>query len=72
MYAIKANRQTKITEDEKQKFIDAGYKIARLDGKELVFDTIETEESLEIEKLKTLLKARNTEIANLKKKIEAK
>lgn len=64
MFAMKDNRQVKITEDEKQKFIDAGYKIAELIGDELVFEEVEIEENKEIAKLKE-------EIETLKVELEA-
>lgn len=63
MYAVKANRIYKITEDERQKYIDMGYRIAELKDKELVFEEIETEETKEIAKLKK-------ENEKLKKKLE--
>lgn len=61
MYAIKANRQYKITEDEKQKYIDQGYKIAELVEGKLVYEEVETEESKEITKLKDEIKTLKAE-----------
>jgi len=52
VYVEKDNRQYHVTEDEKQKYIDAGYRVGRLEGKKLVFDKVETEETKEITKLK--------------------
>lgn len=67
MYAVKANRIYKITEDEKQKYIDMGFKIAELKGKELVFEEIETEETKEIAKLKKENEKLKKELDALKK-----
>ena len=52
MFAIKANRQYRISEDEKQKYINMGYRIAELKDNKLVFEEIETEKAKEIAKLK--------------------
>ncbi|WP_312907225.1 hypothetical protein [Tissierella praeacuta] len=62
MFAIKDNRQYKITEDEKQKFIDRGYKIAELKNDKLVFEEIETGESKEIAKLEAKVKELEKEL----------
>lgn len=51
MYAIKANRQYKITEDEKQRYIDQGYRIAELVEGKLIFEEVATEEAKKIEQL---------------------
>ncbi|MBU5677771.1 hypothetical protein KQI88_15235 [Alkaliphilus sp. MSJ-5] len=67
LYAIKANRQYKIEEDEKQKFIDRGYEIARLEEGKLVFEEVETEETKEIAKLKAKIKKLEKELEELKK-----
>ncbi|WP_313758469.1 hypothetical protein [Tissierella sp.] len=67
MYAIKANRQYKISEDEKQKFIDQGYKIAKLEKGKLVFEEVETEESKEIAELKAKVKELEKELEEVKK-----
>jgi len=48
LYAMKNNRQTKINEDEKQKFINLGYKIAELKDGKLEFEEVETEEYIKI------------------------
>lgn len=56
MYAIKANRQYKIEKEDKEKYIDLGYKIAELKDGKLEFEKFETEEMKEIEKLKAKLK----------------
>ncbi|HAE92125.1 MAG TPA: hypothetical protein DCG60_05695 [Tissierella sp.] len=62
MYAVKANRQYKISEDEKQKYIDLGYKIAELKDDKLVFEEVETEESKEIAKLEAKVKELEKEL----------
>jgi phage host-nuclease inhibitor protein Gam len=67
LYAMKGNRQYKITEDEKQKFIDRNYKIAKLENNELVFEEIETEESKELERLKEEIEALKAELEEYKK-----
>lgn len=79
MYAVKANRQYKISEDEKQKFIDQGYKIAKLEDGNLVFEEIETEETKEIvrlekenKKLKKELEKLNAELNKDNEKEEKK
>lgn len=71
-YAIKANRQYKITEDEKQKYIDLGYRIAELKDGELEFEEIETEESKEIANLKKENEKLKKEIEKLKKEDKKK
>lgn len=68
LYAVKANRQYKITEEEKQKFINRGYKIAELKDNKLVFEEVETEESKEIAKLKAENKALKAELNGLDRK----
>ena len=65
-YAMKNNKQVKITEDEKQKFINQGYKIAKLNDGKLEFEEIETEESKAIEKLKEEIEALKTELESSK------
>ncbi|MBU5439493.1 hypothetical protein KQI42_15870 [Tissierella sp. MSJ-40] len=67
MYAVKANRQYKISEDEKQKYIDLGYKIAELKDNKLVFEEVETEESKEIAELKAKVKELEKELEEVKK-----
>lgn len=69
MLAIKANRVYKITEDEKQKYIDLGYKIAELKDDKLVFEEIATEESKEIAKLEDENKKLKTKIKKLELEI---
>lgn len=66
MYAVKDNRQYKITEDEKQKFIDRGYKIAKLKDDELAFEKIETKEDKEIAELKIKVKKLEAELEDLR------
>lgn len=67
MFAVKANRQYKISEDEKQKFIDQGYKIAKLEKGKLVFEEVETEESKEIAELKAKVKELEKELEEVRK-----
>lgn len=67
LFAMKGNRQTKITEDEKEKFIKAGFKIAKLEKNKLVFEEVKTEEAKEFEELKAKYEALKSEIAELKK-----
>ena len=62
MFAIKANKQYKIGEDEKQKYIDMGYRIAELKEDKLVFEEIETEETKEIAKLEAKVKRLEKEL----------
>ena len=71
-YAIKANRQYKITEDEKQKYIDMGYRIAELKDKELVFEEVETEEAKEVARLKKENEKLKEELEKLKKEDKKK
>lgn len=68
MFVIKANRQYKITEDEKQRFIDMGYRIAELKNGKLVLQEIETKESKEITKLMKENETLKKEIEVLKNK----
>ena len=70
LYAMKGNRQYKITEDEKQKFIDRNYKIAKLENNELVFEEIETEGSKEIAKLEADYEKLKIEYNKLLEKLE--
>jgi len=65
-YAVKANRQYKIEEDEKQKYINLGYKLAKLENGKLVFEKEETAESKEITKLKTKIKELEAELKKAK------
>jgi len=67
MFAIKANRQYRISEDEKQKYINMGYRIAELKDNKLVFEEIETEETKEIAKLKKENEMLKKELDALKK-----
>ncbi len=75
LLAIKSNRQYKITEDERQKYVEAGYRIATLKGGNLVFEKIETKEDKLIAELEARVKeleAKNAELADeLKKAQEA-
>lgn len=68
LYAIKDNREYKITEDEKQKYIDQGYKIAKLEKGKLVFEEVKTEEVKELEELKAKYEALKAEFNALQKK----
>lgn len=72
LYAVKANRQYKIEEDEKQKFVDLGYKIANLEKGKLVYEELETEESKEVLELKAKVKELEKELEKLKKDEETK
>ena len=67
MFAMKANRQYRISEDEKQKYINMGYRIAELKDDKLVFEEIETEEAKEIAKLKKENEKLRKELETLKK-----
>ena len=67
MFAIKANRQYRIPEDEKQKYINMGYRIAELKDDKLVFEEIETEEAKELAKLKKENEKLKKELDALKK-----
>lgn len=62
MYAVKANRIYKISEDEKQSFIDKGYKIAELKNGKLVYEKVESEEGKEIAKLEAKVKELEKEL----------
>ena len=66
MYAVKANRQYKITEDEKQKYIDLGYQIAELKDGKLEFEEVETEETKEVAELKAKVKELEKELEEVK------
>lgn len=66
LYAIKANRQYPISEEEKPKYMDQGYKIAKLEDGKLVFEVEESEESKEIAALKEQVKT----LEAAKKKLE--
>jgi len=66
MFAIKANRQYKIEPEEKQRYIDLGYKIAELKKGKLVFEKVETEESKEIAKLQAEVKKLEKELEKAK------
>lgn len=75
MFAIKANKQYKITEDEKEKYVGLGYKIATFEEGKLVFEeSEETEEVAELIKERTVLKGQltkaNNRIAELEKELE--
>lgn len=74
MFAIKANRQYKIDESEKQKYVNLGYKIAKLENDKLVFDEEDKEEIEEVIKERTVLKGQltkaNNRIAELEKELE--
>lgn len=70
LYAVKANRQYKITVDEKQKFVNLGYKIAELKGGELVFEEVETEETKKIAALEKENKKLKSEVKRLEKELK--
>lgn len=67
MYVVKANRVYKITEEEKQKFIDQGYEIAKLEKGKLVFEEVEPKEDKEIAKLKAEVKRLEKELEKANK-----
>lgn len=67
IYVEKDNRQYSVAEDEKQKFIDAGYRVGKLVDKKLVFEEVETEESKQILELNEKIKAMESELEELKK-----
>jgi len=67
LYAVKANRQYKIAEDEKQKYRNMGYKIAELKDDKLIFEKVETKEDKEIAKLKAEVKKLEKELEKAKK-----
>lgn len=71
MFAIKANRQYKIDESEKQKYVNLGYKIAKLENDKLVFDEEEKEELEEVIKERTVLKGQLTKANNRIAELEA-
>lgn len=70
MYAVKANKVYKINEDEKQKYIDQGYKIAELKGNELVFEEVKVDENKELEKLREENRKLKAELEKLNKQIQ--
>lgn len=70
LYAIKANRQYSITEDEKEKYVGQGYKIAELVKGKLVYEEVETEESKEIASLKVEVETLKTENETLATELE--
>lgn len=70
LFAIKSNRQYKITEDEKQRFIDAGYEIAKFEDGKLIYEKAETDEAKLINELKTKIKALEAELKVFKKEQE--
>lgn len=73
LYAVRANRQYPIEETEKQKFIDLGYKIAKLEKGKLMFDEVEAVEGKEVEELKkerTTLKGQLTKANNRIEELE--
>jgi|GEM_PF-859363 len=51
LYAQKDNRQYPISEDERQKYINQGYKIGRLEGNRIVFEKIQSPKAITISKL---------------------
>lgn len=71
MFAIKANRQYKIDESEKQKYVNLGYKIAKLENDKLVFDEEDKEEIEEVIKERTVLKGQLTKANNRIAELEA-
>ena len=71
LYAVKANRQYKIDESEKQKYANLGYKIAKLENGKLVFDEEDKEELEEVIKERTVLKGQLTKANNRIAELEA-
>lgn len=70
-YAVKDNRQYPIDETEKQKFIDLGYKIAKLEKGKLIFEKEADELKLEeVVKENTSLKGQLTKAQNQIKELE--
>jgi cell division protein FtsB len=67
LLAIKANREYKITEDEKQKYINMGYKIAKLEEDKLIYEKVETKEDKKIVELEKENEKLKKEIEELKK-----
>ena len=67
MYAVKDNRIYTIDAAEKQHYIDRGYKIAKLEDKELVYEKEETKETKEIAKLEAENEALKAKIKELEK-----
>lgn len=67
LYAVKANRQYKIAEDEKQKYRNMGYRIAELKDDKLVFEKVETKEDKRIAELEKENKELKKELDKLKK-----
>ncbi len=72
MFAVKANRQYAITEDEKTKFISRGYKIARLVDGNIVIDKVETKETKQIKKLEEKIAELETALIAEKTKVKEK
>jgi len=71
MFAMKNNRQVRIEEQDKKKFVDLGYKIAsEVDGK-LEFEEVETPESAEIVSLKAEIEALREELEVKASEIES-
>jgi len=72
LYAVKANKQYKIADDEKLKYINLGFKIAKLENGKLVFEKEETPESKEIIKLQTKIKELEAELKKAKEESKSK
>mgnify|MGYP000921813940 FL=1 len=67
LYAIKANRQYKIEEDEKQKYINMGYKIATLKDGKLIYEKTENGQDKRIAELEKENRELKKELEKLKK-----
>lgn len=67
LYAIKANRQYKIEEDEKQKYINMGYKIATLKDGKLIYEKTENGQDKRITELEKENRELKKELEKLKK-----
>lgn len=71
LYAVKANRQYPVDETEKQKFIDQGYKIAKIEEGKLVFEEEGAKgEVAELIKERTVLKGQLTKANNRIEELE--
>ena len=67
LYAIKANRQYKMEEDEKQKYINMGYKIATLKDGKLIYEKTENGQDKRIAELEKENRELKKELEKLKK-----
>lgn len=70
LYAQKDNRQYPITEDEKQTYINQGYRIASLEGDRLVFEKQKPKDLTIVNSLKEQLKKIGSENKDLKAELK--